>query len=52
MVDGKDVMPEVNCVLDHMKEFSEQVNNSVLCQLKTKHFEKFNHGIHFFYLGY
>lgn len=24
-VDGKDVMPEVNAVLQHMKEFSEQV---------------------------
>lgn len=29
MVDGKDVMPEVNGVLDHMKEFTEQVLNGV-----------------------
>lgn len=29
MVDGKDVMPEVNAVLDHMKEFTEQVLNGV-----------------------
>lgn len=35
IVDGKDVMPEVNSVLDHMKEFSEQVINSVLCLSKT-----------------
>lgn len=27
LVDGKDVMPEVNAVLDHMKEFTEQVLN-------------------------
>jgi glucose-6-phosphate isomerase len=26
-VDGKDVMPEVNSVLEHMKEFSEQVRS-------------------------
>uniref|UniRef100_A0A060T9M5 Glucose-6-phosphate isomerase n=1 Tax=Blastobotrys adeninivorans TaxID=409370 RepID=A0A060T9M5_BLAAD len=26
-VDGKDVMPEVNSVLDHMKEFTEQVRS-------------------------
>jgi glucose-6-phosphate isomerase len=26
-VDGKDVMPEINRVLNHMKEFSEQVRN-------------------------
>lgn len=26
-VDGKDVMPEVNKVLEHMKEFSEQVRS-------------------------
>ncbi|KNC80590.1 glucose-6-phosphate isomerase [Sphaeroforma arctica JP610] len=25
--DGKDVMPEVNAVLDHMKEFTEEVRN-------------------------
>jgi len=25
LVDGQDVMPEVNSVLSHMKEFSEQV---------------------------
>lgn len=25
LVDGKDVMPDVNSVLKHMKEFSEQV---------------------------
>ncbi|EAT34800.1 AAEL012994-PA [Aedes aegypti] len=29
MVDGKDVMPEVNGVLEHMKEFTEQVLNGV-----------------------
>lgn len=29
LVDGKDVMPEVNAVLDHMKEFTEQVLNGV-----------------------
>lgn len=29
MVDGKDVMPEVNAVLEHMKEFTEQVLNGV-----------------------
>lgn len=29
MVDGKDIMPEVNAVLDHMKEFTEQVLNGV-----------------------
>lgn len=29
MVDGKDVMPEVNAVLAHMKEFTEQVLNGV-----------------------
>lgn len=28
VVDGKDVMPEVNGVLQHMKEFSTQVLNS------------------------
>ncbi|XP_055538572.1 glucose-6-phosphate isomerase [Wyeomyia smithii] len=28
-VDGKDVMPEVNAVLAHMKEFTEQVLNGV-----------------------
>jgi glucose-6-phosphate isomerase len=27
MVDGKDVMPEVNAVLKHMREFTEQVRN-------------------------
>ena len=27
LVDGKDVMPEVNAVLDHMREFSESVRN-------------------------
>lgn len=27
LVDGHDVMPEVNSVLDHMKEFSEQVRS-------------------------
>lgn len=26
-VDGNDVMPEVNKVLDHMKEFTNQVKN-------------------------
>jgi glucose-6-phosphate isomerase len=25
ILDGKDVMPDVNAVLDHMKEFTEQV---------------------------
>lgn len=29
LVDGKDVMPEVNAVLEHMKEFTEQVLNGV-----------------------
>ncbi|XP_053690025.1 glucose-6-phosphate isomerase [Sabethes cyaneus] len=29
LVDGKDVMPEVNAVLAHMKEFTEQVLNGV-----------------------
>lgn len=29
LVDGKDVMPEVNGVLEHMKEFTEQVLNGV-----------------------
>jgi glucose-6-phosphate isomerase len=28
-VDGKDVMPEVNAVLDHMREFSDSVRNGV-----------------------
>jgi glucose-6-phosphate isomerase len=27
LVDGKDVMPEVNAVLDHVKEFTEQVRS-------------------------
>jgi glucose-6-phosphate isomerase len=27
LVDGKDVMPEVNAVLDHMKEFSEAIRS-------------------------
>ncbi|KFB53889.1 AGAP012167-PA-like protein [Anopheles sinensis] len=27
LVDGKDVMPEVNAVLEHMKEFTEQIHN-------------------------
>jgi hypothetical protein len=26
-VDGKDVMPEVNAVLDHMREFTEEVRS-------------------------
>jgi len=26
MLDGKDVMPDVNAVLAHMKEFSQQVS--------------------------
>ncbi|XP_065073616.1 glucose-6-phosphate isomerase [Ochlerotatus camptorhynchus] len=29
VVDGKDVMPEVNAVLEHMKEFTDQVLNGV-----------------------
>ncbi|EAA00173.4 AGAP012167-PA [Anopheles gambiae str. PEST] len=29
LVDGKDVMPEVNAVLAHMKEFTEQIHNGV-----------------------
>lgn len=29
LVDGKDVMPEVNAVLEHMKEFTDQVLNGV-----------------------
>eukprot|EP01134_Creolimax_fragrantissima_P007712 CFRG7712T1 len=29
IVDGEDVMPEVNAVLDHMKEFTESVRNGV-----------------------
>ncbi|XP_053661300.1 glucose-6-phosphate isomerase [Anopheles marshallii] len=27
LVDGKDVMPEVNAVLEHMKEFTEQIHS-------------------------
>ena len=27
LVDGKDVMPEINAVLNHMREFSDQVRN-------------------------
>lgn len=27
VLDGKDVMPDVNAVLAHMKEFTEEVNN-------------------------
>uniref|UniRef100_A0A182Q3Y0 Glucose-6-phosphate isomerase n=1 Tax=Anopheles farauti TaxID=69004 RepID=A0A182Q3Y0_9DIPT len=29
LVDGKDVMPEVNAVLAHMKEFTEQIHSGV-----------------------
>ena len=29
IVDGKDVMPDVNAVLQHMKEFCEQVRHGV-----------------------
>lgn len=29
LVDGKDVMPEVNAVLEHMKEFTDQVLNGM-----------------------
>lgn len=29
VVDGQDVMPEVNSVLKHMKEFSEEVINLI-----------------------
>lgn len=36
VLDGKDVMPEVNAVLAHMKDFTEEVNKqsvtSLLCR--------------------
>lgn len=34
-VDGNDVMPEVNKVLDHMKEFTNQVTNRLYCKIST-----------------
>lgn len=37
-VNGQDVMPEVNSVLKHMKEFSEQVTF-----ILNQYFENYNH---------